>query len=210
MQRIKNHLTLCTALLFAVFLVTVWLLFTTAVSLCLSVSRHTSTRRLLVQCVSNELGAATGQSIGDVRLVGGSTDWEGRVEVLYNIYYLFGVIPVASWGTVCDDLWDTADTQVVCRQLGHHSTGKTRLLLSHSGTSMLSPLLSTAGSTAYSLAYFGQGSGTIYLDNVACTGSESRLIDCSYDSDTTDCGHHEDAGVRCLPCRSIVQRGRMG
>jgi len=64
-------------------------------------------------------------------------------------------------------------------------------------------IMSTAGSTAYSKASFGEGSGTIYLDNVICTGSESRLIDCSYDSDTSDCGHHEDAGVRCVPCKSI-------
>ena len=31
---------------------------------------------MLIQCVSNEIGAATGQFIGDIRLVGGSADWE--------------------------------------------------------------------------------------------------------------------------------------
>ncbi|CAN2388638.1 Macrophage scavenger receptor [Pristimantis euphronides] len=45
----------------------------------------------------------------DIRLVGGTTPNEGRVEVLY----------LEQWGTVCNDHWDVKDGQVVCRMLGY-------------------------------------------------------------------------------------------
>ena len=52
---------------------------------------------------------------------------------------------------------------------------------------------------AFTNAHFGAGSGTIFLDNVGCSGTESSILDCSYDSDNVYCstGHQEDAGVRC-------------
>ena len=55
----------------------------------------------------------------------------------------------------------------------------------------------TTDAMAFSNARFGRGSGAILLDNVACTGSEERLINCPYDSHTGDCFHSEDAGIRC-------------
>ena len=80
------------------------------------------------------------------------------------------------WGTVCDDGWSTFDANVVCRQLGFRSSRR-----------------------AYSSAYFGQGSGPIWLDNLLCTGSESTLASCGHlgFNVTRSCSHSEDAGVAC-------------
>ena len=55
-----------------------------------------------------------------------------------------------------------------------------------------------AGVTATSRAAFGAGTGQIWLDNVGCAGTESRLIDCPANSlGSHNCVHGEDAGVRC-------------
>ncbi|NP_999762.1 scavenger receptor cysteine-rich protein type 12 precursor [Strongylocentrotus purpuratus] len=112
-----------------------------------------------------DAGVVCSRATGEVRLVGNSRQNEGRVEILIS----------GRWGTVCDDLWDLRDADVICRQLGY-------------GNAISAPHSS----------FFGPGRGDILLDDVSCTGSEDDILDCSHPPiGTNNCGHSEDAGVVC-------------
>ena len=51
---------------------------------------------------------------GAIRLGGGRTRREGRIELCWN----------NEWGTICDDDWGRNEANVVCRQLGYLDMGK--------------------------------------------------------------------------------------
>lgn len=77
------------------------------------------------------------------------------------------------WGTVCDDFFDQVDADVVCQQLNYSSA--------------------LAPST-----YYGPGSGPVWLDNVACMGNESSILECAHAGvGTHNCAHSEDVGIIC-------------
>ena len=48
-------------------------------------------------------------------------------------------------------------------------------------------------------AAFGQGTGSIVLDDLGCTGSEAALTDCTHAGlGVHNCAHTEDAGLVCM------------
>ena len=58
--------------------------------------------------------------------------------------------------------------------------------------------MKTDGVIAYSRAEFDQGTGSIILDNLFCSGSEASIFDCPHNGEGVhNCGHSEDAGVFC-------------
>lgn len=93
------------------------------------------------------------------------------------------VLHAGQWGSVCDDGWGLEDAAVVCQELG-------------CGAALAAP----RG------AFFGEGTGPIWLDNVRCQGNESTLLQCpAAPWGITDCQHREDAAVVCAGTCSVCQ-----
>jgi len=95
-------------------------------------------------------------------------------QVVLKVQYI-EVYHNGEWGTVCDDDWDLNDAQVVCRELGFGKAVDVR-----------------------HYAFYGPGSGHIWLDNLQCVGNEQNIQHCSHPGfGKHDCYHREDAGVKC-------------
>ena len=65
---------------------------------------------------------------GDLRLAGGSSDFEGRVELCVD----------ETWTSVCaDGAWTNLDANVACRQAGYSATGTSQNYINFSLVHMI-------------------------------------------------------------------------
>ncbi|XP_065133010.1 CD5 antigen-like isoform X2 [Paramisgurnus dabryanus] len=98
----------------------------------------------------------------------------GDVRLVNNDKPCSGIVEVfydGRWRTVCYDTWDMKDAAVVCREL----------------------VCGKALSTDW---YYGENRDHIWADNIACSGSESSIIECKHSEEPDPC-HSDDAGVEC-------------
>ena len=123
--------------------------------------------------------------------MGGTSEYEGRVEVCVN----------KAWGTVCAyNSWSSDDAKVVCNHTG-------ALTLGTSEYSQINYTMYYAHHAGYTYSRvgslgFSQGSGPILLGYLYCNGQEANLLECNqnYNSASTSSGcqnHYYDAAVKC-------------
>ena len=110
-----------------------------------------------------------------MRLVGGSTVSEGRLEICHN----------GQWGTICNQGWTDSRAAQVCSRLGLPTYSE---LLGYYYSSLHTSI------TDATLHQFNGGAGSVYTYN--CTTMDSDISNCIQES---SCAHSIDVGVKCLP-----------
>jgi len=87
-----------------------------------------------------------------------------------------------TWGTVCDDRFNNVTARVVCFSLGFGYVGR-----------------------EMNIDIYGIGNGTIWLDDVQCSGKERNIGQCSQRGwGVHNCGHNEDVAVSCIGDSSLT------
>ncbi|XP_072021422.1 scavenger receptor cysteine-rich domain-containing protein DMBT1-like [Amphiura filiformis] len=140
------------------------------------------TEQSLVQCTSNGWGNHTcghsedvvvscvnNSDTGTIRLTGGATENEGRVELQYQ----------GEWSAVCCDEWDILDADVVCKQLGFDKGAQTATINSRFSSGPMQIILNDVQCNGFE-------------DHLLTCNHTNVLTDHT-------CGDSKHAGVICLP-----------
>ena len=123
-------------------------------------------------------GPATAASEGELRLIEGNGVISGRLEVHH----------AGRWGTVCDDGFGEREAAVACSEFGY------------SGAARYYPAFFDGFNNGNpGPGYFDPGPAhPILLDDVRCTGSETRLVDCAHRTiGSSNCGRGESV-ISCV------------
>ena len=107
-------------------------------------------------------------SDGDVRLIGGKTEYEGTLLLCIN----------NAWGTVCQtNGWNDVEAQIACNNLGYKSQGATHYI-------------TNLGNLFYPI--FTRDFNCTLSESLLCNCSHIS------NSDDTHCGtHYYDVGLKC-------------
>ncbi|XP_063406063.1 neurotrypsin-like [Mytilus trossulus] len=150
----------------------------------------TGAESTLLQCAYNtySLHCSHHEDVGIHCFLSCSTEDEGDLRITEGFAENQGRLEIkykGEWGTVCDNQFENVDAEVACRQLGYCSGLK------------------------ISAHKVEDGIGTIWLNNVNCSGSENELLNCTLDTDASNCRHYRDVGIHCFLNCSTKDEGSL-
>ncbi|XP_071141931.1 neurotrypsin-like [Mytilus edulis] len=141
---------------------------------------------------------------GDLRITEGFVENQGRLEIKYK----------GEWGTVSDTNFENVDAEVACglRITEGFAENQGRLEVYYKGecgTLCDNQFANVDAEVACKqLGYCSRlmipphkvddGIGTIWLNNVNCSGSESRLLNFTFNANASNCRHYGDVGIHCF------------
>ena len=128
---------------------------------------------------------------GEVRLVDGEFEWEGRLEVCLS----------QRWSTVSNDGWTHVNSQVVCNALGYDFTG----MVTHFSMDIISHDFSFLSFTDQLVNHTVPQalSKPVYIHNIVCSSRDLTLLECGFSRYSGNINDVQDAIVACQKCKSI-------
>ncbi|XP_045183820.2 scavenger receptor cysteine-rich domain superfamily protein-like [Mercenaria mercenaria] len=135
-------------------------------------------------CILLTQGILGADQVTQARLVGGSSNGTGRLELLYNGQW------VTVYGSYSSSYFNTNDAKVACRMLGYGNSG-------------------IAQSFSNAPVLFGQGTGSVLNHRFHCRGNETDLRQCGSSSwsVSTSTSHTYDVGITCEPTKVRLADG---